>query len=63
MTAPLGYNPALDELVVGGTLAPARQASMVREDAGWQAAPEPVVLPYGSRGWGAASVWVAEFVL
>jgi SAM-dependent methyltransferase len=60
VTAPLGYNPALDDLVTSGHLAPVRQATMIRSHTGWHAVAEPVVIEYGTRGWGAASLWVAE---
>lgn len=61
LTAPLGHNAALDQAVLSGRWAPARQATLVRTEGRWAATRELEWRPYrGKGGTGADSVWVCE---
>lgn len=60
ITAPTGHNPFLDKLISNGIPNVIRQSFFVREGFEWTQSESFVSLPYGSRGPGAASVWMAE---
>lgn len=60
ITAPTGFNPHLDEIVKAGIPNTRRQAFYVREGFEWSPQEEFIAFPYGSRGPGAASLWMAE---
>jgi len=61
ITTPTGHNPYLDEIIRAGVPHVIRQSFLVRTGFEWHEQSEFVALPYGSRGPGAASMWVAEF--
>lgn len=60
ITAPTGHNPYLDELIRAGIPNLVREAFFVRDKFEWSSQSEYIALPYGSRGPGAASFWLAE---
>ena len=60
VTAPTGHNPFLDEIIRDGIPTLIRQAFLVRNGFEWTAQDQFVAIPYGSKGPGAASVWIAE---
>lgn len=60
ITTPTGHNPYLDEMIRAGASQVRRQSFFVRTGFEWHEQTEFVALPYGSRGPGAASMWVAE---
>ena len=60
ITAPTGHNPFLDEMIRDGIPGMIRQTFLVRNGFEWNAHSQFVSIPYGSKGPGAASVWIAE---
>lgn len=60
ITAPTGHNPFLDELIEAGVPNLIRETFFTRDRFKWTSQSEYVALPYGSRGPGAASFWLAE---
>jgi len=60
ITAPTGHNPFLDEMIRDGIPTLIKQTFLVRNGFEWIAQSEFVAIPYGSKGPGAASVWIAE---
>jgi hypothetical protein len=60
ITAPTGHNPYLDEIIRDGIPTMVRQSFLVRDGFEWTAQDEFVAISYGSKGPGAASVWIAE---
>jgi len=60
ITAPTGHNPFLDEIIRDGIPSMIRQTFLVRDGFEWNAQSQFVSIPYGSKGPGAASVWIAE---
>ena len=60
ITAPTGHNPFLDEIIRDGIPTMIRQTFLVRNGFEWNAQSQFVSIPYGSKGPGAASVWIAE---
>ena len=60
ITAPTGHNPYLDALICEGIPTMIRQTFLVRDGFEWKAQNHFVAIPYGSKGPGAASVWIAE---
>ena len=60
ITAPTGHNPYLDKILAAGIPNTLRQAFYVRQGFEWSPQDEFVAIPYGSRGPGAASLWIAE---
>jgi hypothetical protein len=60
ITAPTGHNPFLDEMIRDGIPTMVRQTFLVRNGFEWHEQSQFVAIPYGSKGPGAASVWIAE---
>lgn len=60
ITAPTGHNPYLDAMIRDGIPNVARQVFYVRDRFDWSQSADFVAIPYGSKGPGAASMWMAE---
>lgn len=59
ITAPTGHNPYLDAMIRDGIPNVERQVFYVRDRFDWSPSPDFVAIPYGSKGPGAASMWMA----
>lgn len=59
ITAPTGHNPYLDAMIRDGVPNVERQVFYVRDRFDWSPSPDFVAIPYGSKGPGAASMWMA----
>lgn len=59
ITAPTGHNPYLDAMIRDGIPNVERQVFYVRDRFDWSPSPDFVTIPYGSKGPGAASMWMA----
>ena len=60
LTAPLGYNPALDTAVTSGAWETIRQACYLKVGHRWYPQSEIRVIPFGERDIWPKSIWVAE---
>jgi SAM-dependent methyltransferase len=60
ITAPTGHNPYLDDIIRQGIPNTLRQVFYVREGFEWSPRDNFISLPYGSKGPGAATLWIAE---
>jgi len=60
ITAPTGHNPYLDAMIKDGIPNVNRQVCYVRDRFDWSPRLDFVAIPYGSKGPGAASIWMAE---
>ena len=60
ITAPTGHNPYLDAMIKEGIPNLDRQVFYVRDRFDWSPSRDFVGIPYGSKGPGAASMWMAE---
>lgn len=61
LTMPLGYNPAIDAAAIEGRWPMKRQTCLLRDHGRWTESRTIEWRPYGRKGRGADSVWVAEF--
>lgn len=62
ITAPTGHNPYLDAMIRKGIPNVTRQIFYVRDRFDWSPSSDFVAIPYGIKGPGASSLWMAEIV-
>lgn len=61
VTAPLGYHPGLDRLILSGESTADRECTLVRDGDRWIQTDELTFRPYGQTNPWAGAVWIGEW--